>query len=85
MLKERCESPETHRGDFLDQIIKDMEKEKFLSQNFIVNMIFGGLFATFESVSAVLALAFKLLSENPSVVKEMIVSRAQSRASFFSF
>lgn len=74
MIKERRASPETNRGDFLDQICKDMNKEKFLSEDFIVQLIFGGLFATFESVSAIMALAFELLSEHPSVLKEMIVS-----------
>ncbi|EXC31560.1 Cytochrome P450 87A3 [Morus notabilis] len=72
MLKERRASPETNRGDFLDQISKDMDKEKFLSEDFVVQLIFGGLFATFESVSAVLALGFMLLSEHPSVLEEMI-------------
>ncbi|VVA26554.1 PREDICTED: cytochrome [Prunus dulcis] len=71
MLKERQISPETRRGDFLDQISIDMEKEKFLSEDFSVQLVFGGLFATFESISAVLALAFSLLAEHPSVVEEL--------------
>ena len=83
LLKERLTSPESHNGDFLDQISKDMEKEKFLSEDFIVQLIFGGLFATFESVSAVMALAFSLLSEHPSVVEEMIVSRQSLSISLF--
>ncbi|PON78488.1 Cytochrome P450, E-class, group I [Trema orientale] len=72
LLNERRTSPESHRGDFLDQISNDMEKEKFLTEGFIVQLIFGGLFATFESVSAVMALAFTKLSEHPSVLEEMI-------------
>ncbi|GMN50081.1 hypothetical protein TIFTF001_019252 [Ficus carica] len=72
MLKERRASPETNRGDFLDQISRDMDKETFLSEDFIVQLMFGGLFATFESISAVLALAFKLLSEHPADWEEMI-------------
>ena len=75
MLKERRASPETNRGDFLDQISRDMDKETFLSEDFIVQLIFGGLFATFESISAVLALAFKLLSEHPADWEEMIVGK----------
>ncbi|KAF9684562.1 hypothetical protein SADUNF_Sadunf04G0130900 [Salix dunnii] len=36
-LKERMNSPaEPRRGDFLDQIIADMDKEKFLTEDFIV-------------------------------------------------
>lgn len=75
MLKERQISPETRRGDFLDQISIDMEKEKFLSEDFSVQLVFGGLFATFESISAVLALTFSLLAEHPSVVEELTVRR----------
>ncbi|CAL2279870.1 unnamed protein product [Prunus armeniaca] len=71
MLKERRISPEMQRGDFLDQINIDMEKEKFLSEDFSVQLVFGGLFATFESISAVIALAFSLLAEHPSVVQEL--------------
>ncbi|XP_024191064.1 cucurbitadienol 11-hydroxylase [Rosa chinensis] len=70
MLKERHDSPETQHGDFLDQIANDMDKEKFLSEDFIVHLLFGGLFAAFESISAVLALAFSLLAEYPSVLQE---------------
>ncbi|CAL9022962.1 unnamed protein product [Prunus brigantina] len=69
MLKERRISPETRRGDFLDQINIDMEKEKLLSEDFSVQLVFGGLFATFESISAVIALAFSLLAEHPSVAE----------------
>ncbi|XP_062114850.1 cucurbitadienol 11-hydroxylase-like [Humulus lupulus] len=71
MLIERQNSVELNHGDFLDQICKDMEKEKFLSEEFIVQLIFGGLFAAFESVTAVMALAFSLLPEHPSVLEEM--------------
>ena len=74
MLNERMTTPESYKGDILDQAIKDMEKEKFLSEDFIVQLIFSGFFATFESISAVMALAFMLLSEHPSVLEEMIVS-----------
>ena len=65
--------PETYRGDILDHIIKDMETEKFLSEDFVVQLIFGILFAAYESVSTIVALAFKLLSDHPSVMEEMIV------------
>lgn len=84
MLKERHDSPETQHGDFLDQIANDMDKEKFLSEDFSVQLVFGGLFATFESISAVLALAFSLLSDNPSVLQELTVCR-QSLSNNFNY
>ncbi|PON78489.1 Cytochrome P450, E-class, group I [Trema orientale] len=72
VLKERRTSPESHRGDFLDQILKDTEKEKFLTEDFILQLIFGVLFGTFESMSAIMALSFTKLSEHPSVLEGMI-------------
>ncbi|XP_048337288.2 beta-amyrin 16-alpha-hydroxylase CYP87D16 [Ziziphus jujuba] len=72
MLKHRQNSPRKgHEGDFLDQIISDMDKEEFLTEDFIVQLVFGVLFATFESVSVIVALAFQLLSEHPSALQEL--------------
>lgn len=73
LLNERQNSPEMRTGDFLDMMMNDMEKEKFLSEDFAVQLIFGGLFATFDSVSSVITLAFKLLSEHPAVLEELMV------------
>ena len=74
MLMERRVSHATHRGDFLDQIILDMEKEKFMTEDFAVQLVFGGLFANFESISPVLALALSLLANNPLALKDLAVS-----------
>ncbi|XP_008235974.2 PREDICTED: cytochrome P450 87A3-like [Prunus mume] len=71
ILKKRRMSPDTHRGDFLDQISSDMDKEKFLSEEFVVYVVFGILFAGFEPVSSVMALAFSLLAEHPAALKEL--------------
>ncbi|KAJ6906497.1 hypothetical protein NC652_024043 [Populus alba x Populus x berolinensis] len=61
-LKERMSSPaESRQGDFLDQVIADMDKEKFLTEDFIVNLIFGILFASFESISTALIIGCRLL------------------------
>jgi cytochrome P450 len=65
---------ESRRGDFLDQIIADMDKEKFLTEDFTVNLIFGILFASFESISAALTLSLKLIGDHPSVLEELTVS-----------
>ncbi|XP_062078420.1 beta-amyrin 16-alpha-hydroxylase CYP87D16-like isoform X1 [Humulus lupulus] len=75
IVKERQNSPEFNQGDMLDQICMDREKEKFLSEDFIVYFIFAILFVTFESVSSVIAVAISMLSENPSVVEEMIAEQ----------
>ena len=85
VLKERRTSPESHRGDFLDQILKDTAKEKFLTEDFILRLIFGVLFGTFESISAIMALSFTKLSEHPSVLEGMIVSGQSSSISSFHY
>ncbi|KAG6761113.1 hypothetical protein POTOM_034308 [Populus tomentosa] len=70
-LMERLDDPSERRGDFLDQAIDDMETEKFLTVDFIPQLMFGILFASFESMSTTLTLTFKFLSENPRVVDEL--------------
>ncbi|PSS30727.1 Cytochrome P450 87A3 like [Actinidia chinensis var. chinensis] len=73
-LREKRDSPDqAFEGDLLDQAVKEMSTEKFLTEDFIVHFIFGALFASFESISSAITLAFKLLSENPSVVNELRV------------
>ncbi|KAJ7001875.1 hypothetical protein NC653_012069 [Populus alba x Populus x berolinensis] len=74
-LEERRNSPDMYRGDLLDQVTADLnkeDKEKFLSDDFIITVIFGLLFAGFESVSKILTLTLKLLAEHPSVLQELI-------------
>ncbi|GFY86588.1 cytochrome P450, family 702, subfamily A, polypeptide 6 [Actinidia rufa] len=71
-LREKRDSPDqAFGGDLLDQAVKEMGTEKFLTEDFIVHFIFGALFASFDSISSAITLAFKLLTENPSVVDEL--------------
>ncbi|GMN56819.1 hypothetical protein TIFTF001_025934 [Ficus carica] len=63
-----------NEGDFLDQMIKDLDKEKFLNEDLVAHLIYGILLANSESVATLVALAFILLSEHPSVVEELIVN-----------
>ncbi|XP_050234752.1 beta-amyrin 16-alpha-hydroxylase CYP87D16-like isoform X1 [Mercurialis annua] len=73
LLKERSNSTEeTNEEDVLDHMLKDMEKEKFITKDFIIQVLFGSLFAVSESVPVIIALLFKFLSENPSVVEELM-------------
>ncbi|XP_041013131.1 cucurbitadienol 11-hydroxylase-like [Juglans microcarpa x Juglans regia] len=71
IVKERMKSPEKYRGDFLDQITADMNKESFLTQDFIIYLLYGLLFASFESISASLSLTLKLLAEHPAVLLQL--------------
>jgi len=71
IVKERLAFPDKRRGDFLDHAIQDMKTEDFLTEDFIVQLMFGILFGTFEPISAVLVLTLTLLSDHPLIVEEL--------------
>lgn len=73
VLKRRLESAENSSGDLLDQLIKDMKTEKFVSEEFIVNILFGILFASSESISSATTLACKFLFDYPPALEELRV------------
>ncbi|KAM7532207.1 hypothetical protein LguiB_035617 [Lonicera macranthoides] len=75
VLRKRLSSSpadQNREEDLLDHLIKDMNTEKFLNEDFIVQLMFGLLFVTSDSISTTLALAFKLLAEHPLVLEELI-------------
>nr|GLL40183.1 cytochrome P450 87A3-like isoform X1 [Ipomoea trifida] len=71
VVKKRLETPERQQEDVLDHMIRDMGTHKFLSEDFIVQLMFGLLFVASESITTTLALAFKLLAEHPNVLEEL--------------
>ncbi|TQD96033.1 hypothetical protein C1H46_018375 [Malus baccata] len=73
MIKERRakEAEEEKEEDFLDQAIKDLRTENYLTEDFIVRLLYGFLFASFESIGTVMCLGFKLLAEHPEVMVEL--------------
>ncbi|KAF8029513.1 hypothetical protein BT93_E2042 [Corymbia citriodora subsp. variegata] len=71
IIKDRVSSPETPHNDFLSHIMMDMGKEKFLTKDSIVQLIFGLLFVTFDSLSTTLTLALMFLEENPKALQEI--------------
>lgn len=72
--KREKKSSGIRKGDLLDQFVDDIKKETFLSDEFIVFILFGVLFASFETISSTIALAIKFLTENPSIMQELVVS-----------
>lgn len=74
VVMKRLAETERRHGDLLDHIIQDKGTESFLNEDFIVQLMFGLLFVTSDSISTTLALAFKLLAEHPIVLEELIVS-----------
>ncbi|KAJ6385352.1 hypothetical protein OIU77_028512 [Salix suchowensis] len=61
-------STSKRRGDFLDQAIDDMETEKFLTVDSITQLLFGILFANFESMSTILTL--NIQAEHDAIVRK---------------
>ena len=75
-VKEKIISTEKSSEDLLDQAIDDMDKKKFLSEEFHVKMLFEILFARFES-SVALSLTLKLIAEHPAVLQELKVCKCK--------
>ncbi|CAK9162300.1 unnamed protein product [Ilex paraguariensis] len=72
VVNKRRMSAENRRDDLLDHLMQDMNTETFLTEDFIVQLMFGLLFVTSDSISTTMALAFKLLVEHPSVLEALI-------------
>ncbi|XVF45667.1 hypothetical protein PTKIN_Ptkin02bG0225500 [Pterospermum kingtungense] len=72
LVKERLASlPDTTKGDVLDHVQQDMKSEKFLTQDFFVQLMLGLSFVSFDSVSTTATVLIKLLGENPLVLEEL--------------
>uniref|UniRef100_A0A7N2N0R4 Cytochrome P450 n=1 Tax=Quercus lobata TaxID=97700 RepID=A0A7N2N0R4_QUELO len=56
-------------GTTFHKCLKD--KEKFLSEDLIINLVFGFLFASFEPILAALSLTLNLLADHPAVLQEL--------------
>ncbi|THG03030.1 hypothetical protein TEA_026247 [Camellia sinensis var. sinensis] len=73
IVQQRIDSDNKFRGDFLDKAMEDMKTEKFLTAEFLSNLMFGVLFGNFEPISSVILLTLKFLSEYPSILEELTV------------
>ncbi|KAL3733218.1 hypothetical protein ACJRO7_022703 [Eucalyptus globulus] len=71
IVKDRLFSPETHYNDYLSRIMTDMSREKFLTEDSVVKLLFGLLFVSFDSLSTTLTLALMFLEENPKALQEI--------------
>lgn len=75
VFKQRLASPEKRSpGDFLDTVIRDMKVEDFLTAEFVVQIIFGLLFAMSDTISIMTTLTLKLLDDYSHVLEQLIVS-----------
>ncbi|XP_002514563.2 cytochrome P450 87A3 [Ricinus communis] len=70
-LGKRRESPKKQKEDMLDQIVEDMKKETFWTDDFAIYVMFGILLASFETISSTLAVCINFLTDNPSMVQKL--------------
>lgn len=73
ILSQKRASPEQCKRDLLDQVIDDIKTETFLTDDFVLYIMFGLLLASSETISSTLTLAIKLLTDHPYVVQELTV------------
>jgi cytochrome P450 len=67
----------------MDLLIRDIEMEKQgLTEDYVLNLLFALIFASYETTSTTLTVAVKLLMENPDVLQELEVSAIRFRNIF---
>ncbi|KAL3813968.1 hypothetical protein ACJIZ3_015236 [Penstemon smallii] len=73
IVKERKEKKNNSikDDDLLGRMIQDMKNYNFLTEELITQLLFGFLFASFESVPSQLLFALKFISENPNVLHQL--------------
>ncbi|XP_022726427.1 cytochrome P450 87A3-like [Durio zibethinus] len=73
LVKKRRASPDQmhKKVDVLDHVLQDMTSEKFLTEDFIVQLMFGLSFVSFETVSGAATMLINLLGNNPLVLEEL--------------
>lgn len=73
IMERRKEMVKKDEEDILDQLSKDMDSQKFLSENFVLHFVYVTLFASTDTILAVVPLLLKFLEENPLALQELKV------------
>ncbi|VAH35056.1 unnamed protein product [Triticum turgidum subsp. durum] len=72
LLKERLSAPEKRHGDFLDEVVNELQSGRgVIDEKFAVDLMAALLFASFATVSSSLTVAMKFLSGHPNVVESL--------------
>ncbi|XP_062107295.1 cytochrome P450 87A3-like isoform X2 [Humulus lupulus] len=81
MIKEKFDERKASNkkyGDYLDHLLEEVKKEDtILTEEIAVNLVFGLLFATYETTSTALTLAVKFISDHPRVQAELAIEHMQ--------
>ncbi|XP_021277834.1 cytochrome P450 87A3-like [Herrania umbratica] len=70
-VRRKSYSQGCNKGDFLGQIVEDMGKEAFLTEEFVINAIFCLLVASVETISTAVTLAIKCVLDDPSTLQQL--------------
>ncbi|CAO2163125.1 unnamed protein product [Urochloa humidicola] len=72
ILKERLRTPGKKHGDLVDMLVDELQSEKpLIDKNFAIDALAAILFGSFVTISSVLTLGFKFLSDSPKVVETL--------------
>ena len=75
LLRERLSTPTKKHSDLLDLIVEELQSEKTtIDERFAIDTLVALLFISFVTMARTLTLAFKFLSYNPKVLKDLKVA-----------
>ncbi|GJN36540.1 hypothetical protein PR202_gb25411 [Eleusine coracana subsp. coracana] len=79
LLDEKQKNTERQeRMDLLSLLIRDLEMEKHgLTEEYVLNVLFSIVFASFETTSTALTVALKFLMDNPAALQELTEEHEQ--------
>ena len=64
-------------GDFLDHLLEEVKKkDTILSEEIAIDLVFGLLFAAYETTSEAITLAIKFISDHPQVLAQLTVCQS---------
>ena len=83
LLKERLSTPKKRHGDFLDEVVDELQSGTgMISEKFAVDLVAALLFASFATVSSSLTVAMKFLSDHLDVVESLKVESSSIATSY---
>ena len=75
LLRERLSTSTKKHSDLLDLIVEELQSEKTtIDERFAIDTLVALLFISFVTMAPTLTLAFKFLSDNPKVLKDLKVA-----------
>jgi cytochrome P450 len=85
LLKERLSTPQKRHGDFLDEVVDELQNGTgMMNEKFAVDFVAALLFAAFATVSSTLAIGMKFLTDYPNVVDSLKVTSSYKLVVFFT-